>query len=384
MQHRLRIRRNEPGREYNFAMTEPQPLQQIDRTYVRVGNRKLSYFAGCDYFRLASHPRVLRAMEQGLRKFGLNVAASRMTTGNHKLFGKLEEALVNFFACENAVLVANGYATNLIVAQTLAGKFSHVLIDEKAHGSLRDAAQFLDCPILEIKHRDPNDLSCALARCGRDAKPILLTDGMFSHDGSIAPLKNYLKLLPGDSLILVDDAHGAGTLGATGKGTVEFEGIDRRRVIQTMTLSKAFGVYGGAILCSGKLRREMFAQSRMLIGSTPLPLPLVNAALASIAIVQKDKRLRERLARNVDHAKTKLRHGGFPVVDSPGPLISVMPRNALEAVQLQTRCLANGIFPSFIRYPAGPKHGYFRFAISSEHTQRQLDTLLKTLLAAKV
>ena len=361
-------------------MNLAEPLQQLDRTYVRSGRQKLSYFAGCDYFRLASHPRVLRALEQGLQKFGLNVAASRLTTGNHELYGRLEGELANFFSCESAVVIPNGYATNLIAAQALKGRFTHVIIDEKAHGSLGDAAQFFGGRILQIKHRDANDLPRVLVRCGKGARPILLTDGMFSHDGSIAPLQEYLRALPRDSMMLVDDAHGAGTLGATGKGTLELEGIDRRRVVQTITLSKAFGVYGGAILGSRKLAQEISARSKMFIGSTPLPLPLVNAALASVAVLGQDKALRRRLARNVEHVKSKLRAGGFPVIDSPSPLIAVVPRNRQHALQLKKRCLAHKIFPSFINYPGGPASGYFRFALSSEHSPEQLDALLKVLV----
>src|SRR5208337_4673365 len=114
-------------------MTEPEPLQQVDRTYVRYRQRKLSYYSGCDYFRLASHPRVLAAVQAGARKYGLNVAASRMTTGNHALYHELEAQLADFFAAESALLVSCGYVTNLVVAQAWAGHFSHALIDAAAH-----------------------------------------------------------------------------------------------------------------------------------------------------------------------------------------------------------------------------------------------------------
>jgi 7-keto-8-aminopelargonate synthetase-like enzyme len=107
-------------------------LQQVDCTYVRSGNRKLIYFAGCDYFRLASHPQVLKAAQTGLKKYGLNVAASRLTTGNHQLYETLEKKLAGFFGAETATLASNGYAPNLMVAQALAGQFSHALIDERA------------------------------------------------------------------------------------------------------------------------------------------------------------------------------------------------------------------------------------------------------------
>ncbi len=363
----------------NLFVNLPEPLQQIDRTYVRFGKRKLSYFAGCDYFRLASHPKVLAALEQGAKKFGLNVAASRLTTGNHELYGKLEESLAELFGSDSAVLVSNGYATNLIVAQALAGDFSHVFIDEKAHSSLADAALLFDCPIVKFKHRDPADLSRAVLRIGNSTKSILLTDGMFSHDGSLAPLKSYLKILPKNSILLVDDAHGAGTLGKTGQGSVEWHGISRRRVIQTITLSKAFGVYGGAILGSKNLRGKILTRCRMFAGSTPLPLPLVNAALTSVQVLRTDKSLRGRLVQNVSYVKNELRKTGWKILDSPGPILAVFPKTGREVEMLKTRCVAHGIFPSFIRYPGGPENGYFRFAISSEHSGNQLAALLKTL-----
>src|SRR5689334_8169082 len=190
-------------------MIEPEPLQQLDRTYVRFRSRKLSYFSGCDYFRLASHPKVLSALFRGARRYGINVAASRLTSGNHHLYGELEASLARFFAAPAALLVGNGYVTNLVVAQTLAGNFSHALIDEQAHPSLRHAARLIECPILSFRHQCAEDLARCTRRCGPGARFLLLTDGLFAHDGSVAPLAEYLQVLPADALLLVDDAHGA-------------------------------------------------------------------------------------------------------------------------------------------------------------------------------
>ena len=298
-------------------------LQQIDRTYVRYQGRKLSYFAGCDYFRLASHPQVLNAAAQGLKKFGLNVAASRKTTGNHELYEQLETRLVNFFGAESATLASNGYSPNLMAAQALAGQFSHALIDERAHPSLLDAARMLDCPAIKFKHCDPDDLARILKRLG-NIKPIVLSDGMFSHDGGIAPVRDYLKILPPGGTLLLDDAHGAGTLGKTGRGTPEISGVSTRHIIQTITLSKAFGVYGGAVLGPRKLREAIIAKSRIFVGNTPLPLPLANAALKSIAILKSDRRLRSRLNANVAYVKGELSRHGYEIKDTPSPIIPLI------------------------------------------------------------
>jgi len=360
-------------------MTEPEPLQQVDRTCVCYRGRKLAYFSGCDYFRLASHPRVIAALREGLKEYGLNVAASRLTTGNHVLYRELEAELARFFAAESALVVASGYATNLIVAQALAGNFSHALVDDGAHTSLSDAVRFLDCPVLRFKSRDAQALARAAHRCGPGAKLAVLTDGMFAGDGSAAPLAEYLEVLPKDALIVVDDAHGAGVLGRTGKGTVEHAGVNRRRIIQSITLSKAFGAYGGAILCGASFRQRILNKSRMFVGSTPLPLPLASAALAGIRILKTDGSLQRRLINNAAYVKTALREAGMALADKPGPIVPLRPRRGNQALTIKRALITAGIFPPFLKYPGGPPKGYFRFVISSEHDRPQLNRLISVL-----
>jgi 7-keto-8-aminopelargonate synthetase-like enzyme len=355
-------------------------LQQVDRTYVLWNNRRLSYFAGCDYFRLSSHPAILRAVRQGLDQYGLNVAASRLTTGNHPLFNRLEEALAGFFGAPAALLTAGGYATNLIAAQALREDFSHVFIDARAHLSLRDACRFFQRPPLEFKHRDAQSLARQLRRLPGNARPLVLTDGLFSRDGEIAPLRDYLRILPPQGMILMDDAHAAGVLGASGQGTVEHTGVSRRRIVQSVTLSKAFGAYGGAILCGRPLRDEIIARSGIFAGTTPVPLPLANAALAAMDLLRRDPGLRDRLSRNLNYVKAALRAGGIAVPETPAPIICIVPRDGAQAARLRRRLLARGVYPSLIRYPGGPQNGYYRFVISSEHSQKQLDDLLAGLL----
>lgn len=364
----------------NFlGVIEPEPLQQVNRTHVLFRGRKLLYFSGCDYFRLSSDPEVQAALVSGLRRCGLSVAASRLTSGNHRLYRQLETALARFFGAKDALLVSSGYMTNLVVAQALAGTFSHALLDEKCHGSLKDAAAMLEVPVVQFRHRDPSDLERAVRRCGPECRLILLTDGMFSQDGSVAPLRHYLNILPPDAVILVDDAHGAGVLGRHGQGSLEHNELKRSQVIQTITLSKAFGVYGGAILSDARLRKKILIRSRMFIGATPLPLPLASAALRSVQALQRNESFRFKLLENARYLRSLLEDANVMVSEPPGPILAVYPKRPDNARKFRSALLAWGIYPPFIRYPGGPPAGYFRFVVSSEHTRQQLNLLAEVL-----
>jgi 7-keto-8-aminopelargonate synthetase-like enzyme len=373
------------GRVRSIAGSDlAEPLQQVDRTCVLHRGRKLAYFAGCDYFRLASHPEVLHAIQQGLDHYGLNVAASRKTTGNHPLYEELEKTLARFFGVESALMVSNGYLSNMAVAQALAGDYQHVLVDERAHGSLLDAIAMLGVPITTFAHRDVDSArkrtSRLLGHSSRHTKLLLATDGLFSHSGEVAPLDEYLDQLPSNVTLLVDDAHGAGTLGKFGRGTPEHLGLKPQpRLIHTITLSKAFGVYGGAILGPESLRRRIIARSRLFAGNTPLPLPLVSGVIAALKIVSPDPKLRRRLCFNTSYIKAALRAAGKPVNDGPGPIIPLHPRNGNDVARLKRTLLTAGIHPPYINYLGGPKDGYFRLVVSSEHTAEQLDALVHAL-----
>jgi 7-keto-8-aminopelargonate synthetase-like enzyme len=368
---------------YNPGMTEPDSLQFIGRNQVRLRRRILSYFSGCDYFRLARDPRVAQAARAALRRHGLNVAASRRTTGNHPIYGALEAALADFFDAEAALLLPDGYFAPLAAAQALAGEFTQVLVDELAHGALQDAAPMLAGPVTPFKHRDAGALARLVAKCGRPARPIVLTDGMFSHDGSVAPLRAYLKILPPRGLLLVDDAHGVGVLGATGQGSLEQEGVSRERIVQCATLSKAFGAYGGVVLASHAVRERILERSRVFAGTTPLPPPLAGAALTALKILRREDSRRKRLQQNTQHVRARLRAAGWDIPETSGPIVRLPPMEETQAGALRACLLAAGIYPPFLKYGNSSASGYFRFVISSEHTRAQLDQLTGLLAAFK-
>src|SRR4051812_38942803 len=176
-------------------MTPPEPLQQIDRTWVIWRGQTLAYFGGCDYFRLATHPRLIAVAQDAIGKYGLDVAASRWTTGNHPLYNELEAVLAKFFECESALLVSNGYLTNLAAIQGIRSRISHIVIDERAHVSLADAAAAAHVEVIPFAHRSPIDLQ---RKVPKYAKALLMTDGVFAHDGTIAPLREYFEVLKHD------------------------------------------------------------------------------------------------------------------------------------------------------------------------------------------
>jgi 8-amino-7-oxononanoate synthase len=354
------------------------PLPSAGTNEVFFQGRKLVHYSGCDYFRLSLDARLAAAAKKSLAETGLNVAASRLTTGDRAIYHELENRLQKFFRCEAALILSDGYLAPLAAAQAFAGEFTHAFMDERAHGALVDAANLLGCPVQKFSHRDPADLGKKISRGGKNFRPVVLTDGMFSADGSIAPLRAYLKLLPRDGRILLDDAHGVGLLGANGRGTVELENTGYERVIQCGTLSKAFGAFGGIVLSTRAVREKILARSRSFVGATPLPPPLAGAGVAAVKILTAEKSRRKRVQANTHWLRSALQKGGWKISETPGPIVRLPDLAPVEESQLKPILLAAGIYPPFLKYGATAK-GYFRFVISSEHTPEQLKNLAGVL-----
>ncbi|NLH73010.1 MAG: aminotransferase class I/II-fold pyridoxal phosphate-dependent enzyme [Verrucomicrobia bacterium] len=366
-----------PQTRYKYAET----LSWTDEFHVLYRGRELLCFAGCDYLRLSAHPAVRSAINDTLARHGLTVAASRITTGNHQLYSRLEQELARFANAETAVLAPNGYTANLIATQAVAGKVTHVLVDERAHASLLDAARLLECPIATFKHRHVDDLKRQLNHLPASARPLVMTDGLFAGDGSIAPLKEQIAVLPPTGWLLLDDAHGFGVLGKHGRGTPEWSGAQSKQVIQTVSLSKAVGVFGGAILTSHAHAERILSGSRLFAGSTPMPLPLVGGALAALKVLNADSARRKRLVHNAARIKNAIRSAGIALPDTPAPIVSVQIDSAPSAVdRFRRHLLAHGIYPTSARYPGTAASNRFRFVISSEHSVEQIDQLAKALV----
>ena len=359
------------GTALNPAVREPPQLEQVDVTRVMDRGRRLSYFGGSDYLRLSWHPKVREAVVEGVDRYGPSACASRMTTGNVPVYRELERALEEFLGRRGATLASAGYTAPLVAAQALAGEHTRVLLDERAHACLADAAQLTGLPVSRYAHRSIEGFRKVVREMGRGSRILVMTDGLFTHSGEVSPLEGLVDALPRGGTLLVDDAHGIGVLGAHGRGSLELAGVSLGRVVLTFTLSKAFGCYGGVVLGSPRLRTAILERSRLYTGNTLVPPPLACGALAALRVLQGEgEARRERLRRGLGFVRAALDQAG-----GPGPMFAVAPESAAAVGRLQRLLRSAGIHPPLIRYPNGPAERYFRFALSSEHGLEQLEAL---------
>jgi len=356
-------------------------LTFIGQTEVLFEGKQLTFFGGNDYHRLSCHPEVLAALTAAAAQYGLNGAGSRVTTGNHPLYRSLEARLAAFLGTEAAVICSAGYLSATLLMQAVADAYTHLFLDEFAHASLVDAARLSGLPLARFRHADPESLKAQLAASLQaQNRPLVLTDGVFSNSGVIPPLADYGALLERyDGRVLVDDAHGVGVVGPTGKGSGEESGAARERLYQVGTLSKGFGGFGGVIAGDHTLVNAIRTRSGAFIGSTPPPLPVVAATLCAIDLLATQP---ERIALLQERARTVksiLRELGFAVSEGCAPICSVTFLDAAKNRVLYDQLLSYGIYPSFINYPGCPPGGHFRFTLSSAHMDFQIDALLQCL-----
>jgi 7-keto-8-aminopelargonate synthetase-like enzyme len=270
----------------------------------------------------------------------------------------------------------------LAVAQALAGRFTLALIDQEAHVCLHDAAMFLGCPVRTFPHRDVSAVARQVRRAGPGARVILLTDGLFGWNGAVAPLAEYRRVLPPNAWMLVDDAHAVGLLGRRGRGSVEAAGLSRRHLIQTVTFSKALGLYGGAVLCARQVRQWLVARSGCFGGGTPMPPPWAAAVETALAELRRRLPQRDRALHAAAQLRRDLRRAGWEVLDTPAPIVALFPASRSEAARLRRALLAEGIDPPWTEYP-GRAAGYFRFMLVPSHTAEHLERLRRALLSVR-
>lgn len=345
----------------------------------RVDGRPMLSFCGNDYLGLANHPEVIAALRDGAERWGVGSGAAHLVNGHSRAHQALEEALAEFTERPRALLFSTGYMANLGVISALAGRHDTVFEDRLNHASLLDGAQLSRARLRRYPHADAQALKRLI-----DTEParLIVTDGVFSMDGDLAPLPE-LAAIARDSgaWLMVDDAHGLGVLGHEGRGSLSHFGLDPADVSILMgTLGKAFGTFGAFVAGSEELIETLIQSARSYIYTTATPPALAEATLTSLAITRREHWRRERLAEWIERFRTGATRIGLNLMDSPTPIQPILAGSAEQALAWSAVLEAAGLLVTAIRPPTVPEGtARLRVTLSAAHTADDIDRLLAAL-----
>ena len=360
--------RDRPGQTSSSTTSGAEPSENI-------------VISGCDYLGLSDDAVIREAWLKASASGPLQTGASRATTGDHPLYRRAEKAIADFLNEPAAVLTATGYLASLAVAQGLRDQATHVVVDASAHNCVQDGARLSGLPILSFASGDVRALYSVLRGLPPSARPLVATDGVYGIRGGIAPLKDYLEAVPASGWLWVDDAHGLGSVGATGRGSPEFFGLRDSRLIRSVTFSKALAVAGGAVIGDASLMEQVRTRAGAYLGSSAPPLAIAAAITAAVVRVHKlpgrVRRLQE-LARRFSNA---LPTRPEILNDPRTPVTAIHPSEAAQAQRLSEALVQAGFIPPWICYPGGPGGGFFRIALKATHSRSQIDRLARTIRA---
>ena len=358
-----------PGRPEQPAQPQASGTEQSEQIVI----------SGCDYLGLSDDAVIREAWLKASANGPLQTGASRATTGDHPLYRRAEKAIADFLNEPAAVLTATGYLASLAVAQGLRDQATHVVVDASAHNCVQDGARLSGLPILSFASGDARALRSVLSNLPPSARPLVATDGVYGIRGGMAPLNEYLLALPTSGWLWVDDAHGLGSVGPTGRGSPEFFSLRDSRLIRSVTFSKALGVAGGAVIGDASLMEQVRTRAGAYLGSSAPPLAIAAAIAAAVVRVDKlpgrVRRLQE-LARRFSNA---LPSRPEILNDSRTPVTAIHPRDAAQAQRLTEALTQAGFVPPWIRYPGGPGGGFFRIALKATHSRSQMDRLSRAI-----
>jgi 8-amino-7-oxononanoate synthase len=349
---------------------------------VTIDGRQVLLLASNDYLGLAAHPRMKSRAQEATARWGTGSGASRLISGNTALFDQLETALARFKKTEAALVFNTGYMANAGLLQSLAGPEDVIFSDELNHASIIDGCRLSHARIKVYPHRDMQALEGLLKQCRFARRRIIVTDGVFSMDGDLAPLPELAALSHiYEAALIVDDAHGTGALGPTGRGTLEHFGLaGRPDIIVMATLGKALGSFGACIAGSRDLREYLINRARSFIFTTALPPAAAAAALEALQILQDEPELRHRLADNADFMRAGLSALGFNTLDSCTQIIPLLIGEQEKAVAMARRLFEEGIFIQAIRPPTVPKgSSRLRITVMAGHMRHDLAWALDIL-----
>ncbi|MCK6528662.1 8-amino-7-oxononanoate synthase [Myxococcota bacterium] len=348
----------------------------------RVDGREAVLFCGNDYLALRHHPRVIEGAARALREEGAGSGSSRLVAGTLPCHLALEAALAERFGAEAALLFASGYHANLAVLGALTGEGDLVASDALDHASLIDGCRLSRARTAVFAHADPADLAARLDAPAR--RRFVVTEGLFSMDGDVAPLGALLDVAErAGAHAIVDDAHGLGVLGPTGGGAVEEAGLLDRVPVRTGTLGKALGSHGAFVLCDPDTRELLLNRGRTFVFTTGLPPAACGAALAALALLDDEPWRRERALALAGRLRDGLRALGLDTGPSARQIVPVMLGTEARALALAAALLRRGVYAQAIRPPTVPRGtSRIRFTLSAGHSRDDVDRALDAVSGA--
>ncbi|MCP4356763.1 MAG: glycine C-acetyltransferase [Chloroflexi bacterium] len=361
---------------YNTIRTIDSPMD----ARVLIDGRTLLNFCANNYLGLANHPQIRAAAQEAIDKYGVGPGAVRTIAGTMSLHIQLEERLAEFKRAEACITFQSGFTANLAAIPALVGRGDVIFSDELNHASIIDGVRLSRAQVVRYAHNDVADLRRKVAETTEYGRRLIITDGVFSMDGDIAPLDEICDVAEENGIMLmVDDAHGEGVLGQGGRGIVDHFGLHGRVDIEVGTLSKAFGVMGGLVAGKQIIIEWLRQRGRPFLFSSAMTVPDTAACIAAVNLLQESTVLVDRLWQNAEIFKNGMKAMGFNTGHSQTPIVPVMLGEAPLAQQFSRRLFAEGVFAMAIGYPTVPQgKARIRVMNSAAHNQSDLEEALET------
>ena len=356
----------------------PRVLETEQKATVIVDGHEVITLSSNNYLGLTVHPRLREAAIKAIEKYGVGSGSVRTIAGTMSLHVELEEKLARFKHTEASLTFQSGYATNLGVISALMLPEDIIISDELNHASIIDGIRLNRTPRKVYPHRDMAGLRRVLEESRGVGKVMVVTDGVFSMDGDIAPLPEIVSLAEEfGAFVMVDDAHSSGVLGKNGRGSVSHFGLDGRVALQVGTLSKGIGALGGYVACSQDVKDLLMIRSRPVLFSTSHPPSVVATCIAAIDLLESDNSLVERLWENAHFFKRGLLQLGFNTGHSETPITPVIVGEGALAMKFSTRLFEEGVFAQGIVFPTVPADKCrVRTIVTALHTREELTKAL--------
>jgi glycine C-acetyltransferase len=360
------------------VFSRPRELQSEQKATVIMDGREVIELSSNNYLGLNTHPRLREAAIKAIEQYGVGSGAVRTIAGTMTLHNVLEEKLARFKHTEASLTIQSGYATNLGVINALMLEGDVIISDELNHASIIDGTRLSKASRKIFPHKDMAGLRRVLEESRGANKVMVVTDGVFSMDGDIAPLPEIVDLAEEyGAFVMVDDAHASGVLGKNGRGSVSHFGLDGRVALQIGTLSKGIGALGGYVACSQDMKDYLMLRARPVLFSTSHPPSVVATCIAAIELLEEDTSLVDQLWENTRFFKRGLEQLGFNTGKSETPITPVIVGEGALAMQLSRRLFEEGVFAQGIVYPTVPADKCrVRTIVTAIHTRDELSRAL--------